>query len=52
MLADAGDTVTEAKRNAYEGVARIHFQGAFFRRDIGNKALIPLEETVGREMYS
>jgi phosphoribosylamine--glycine ligase len=34
-----GDTLAEAKRNAYEAVSRIHFQGAFYRRDIGDKAL-------------
>jgi phosphoribosylamine--glycine ligase len=34
-----GDTLPEAKRRAYEAVSRIHFQGAFFRRDIGDKAL-------------
>ncbi len=26
-----GDTLAEAKRNAYEAVSRIHFQGAFYR---------------------
>jgi phosphoribosylamine--glycine ligase len=35
------DTLQEAQRNAYEAVARIHFQGAFFRRDIASKALKP-----------
>ncbi len=34
-----GDTLADAKRNAYEAVARIHFQGAFYRRDIADKAL-------------
>ena len=34
-----GDTLADAKRNAYEAVARIHFQGAFCRGDIGDKAL-------------
>jgi phosphoribosylamine--glycine ligase len=29
-----GDTLAEAKRNAYEAVSRIHFQGAFYRRAI------------------
>ncbi len=41
-----GDTLADAKRNAYEAVSRIHFQGAFYRRDIADKALIPREETV------
>jgi phosphoribosylamine--glycine ligase len=34
-----GDTLAEAKRNAYEAVARIHFQGAHYRKDIADKAL-------------
>jgi phosphoribosylamine--glycine ligase len=34
-----GDTLAGAKRKAYEAVSRIHFQGALFRRDIGDKAL-------------
>jgi phosphoribosylamine--glycine ligase len=33
-----GDTLAEAKRNAYEAVGRIHFQGMFYRRDITDKA--------------
>jgi len=43
-----GDTLADAKRNAYEAVSRIHFQGAFYRRDIADKALIPREEPAGR----
>jgi phosphoribosylamine--glycine ligase len=34
-----GDTLADAKRNAYEAAARLHFQGAFYRRDIADKAL-------------
>jgi phosphoribosylamine--glycine ligase len=34
-----GETLAEAKQRAYEAVARIHFQGAFYRRDIADKAL-------------
>jgi phosphoribosylamine--glycine ligase len=34
-----GETLQEAKRRAYEAVGRIHFAGAFFRRDIADKAL-------------
>jgi phosphoribosylamine--glycine ligase len=34
-----GDTLAQAKLRAYEAVARIHFQGAFYRRDIADKAL-------------
>jgi phosphoribosylamine--glycine ligase len=34
-----GDTLADAKRNAYEAAAHIHFQGAFYRRDIADRAL-------------
>jgi phosphoribosylamine---glycine ligase len=34
-----GDTLTEAKRNAYDAAAKIHFQGAHYRKDIADKAL-------------
>jgi phosphoribosylamine--glycine ligase len=34
-----GDTLAAAKRRAYEAVERINFQGMFYRRDIGDKAL-------------
>jgi phosphoribosylamine--glycine ligase len=34
-----GDTLADAKQRAYEAVACIHFHGAFFRRDIADKAL-------------
>jgi phosphoribosylamine--glycine ligase len=34
-----GETLVDAKRTAYEAAARIHFQGAFYRRDIADKAL-------------
>jgi phosphoribosylamine--glycine ligase len=36
-----GETLAEAKKNAYEAVGRIHFQGAFYRHDIADKALRP-----------
>jgi phosphoribosylamine--glycine ligase len=36
-----GDTLADAKRNAYDAVSRLHFQGAFYRKDIGDKALRP-----------
>ncbi|HLJ93881.1 MAG TPA: phosphoribosylamine--glycine ligase [Gemmataceae bacterium] len=39
-----GDTLSDAKRNAYEAVSRIHFQGAFYRSDIADKALVPRTE--------
>jgi phosphoribosylamine--glycine ligase len=34
-----GVTLAEAKERAYEAVSKIHFQGAFYRRDIADKAL-------------
>jgi phosphoribosylamine--glycine ligase len=34
-----GDTLADAKRKAYEAVGRIHFPGAFYRRDIADRAL-------------
>jgi phosphoribosylamine---glycine ligase len=34
-----GDTLAAARRKAYEAVERIHFQGAFYRRDIAERAL-------------
>ena len=36
-----GDTLADAQRRAYEAVACIEFRGAFYRHDIGNKALPP-----------
>ena len=34
-----GDTLAEAKARAYEAVAKISFPGAFYRRDIADKAI-------------
>ncbi len=34
-----GKTIAEAKTRAYEAVDRIHFDGAYFRRDIADKAI-------------
>jgi phosphoribosylamine--glycine ligase len=34
-----GETLAAAKQKAYEAVEMIHFQGAHYRRDIGDKAL-------------
>jgi len=34
-----GNTLADAQQRAYEAVSRIQFQGAFFRKDIGDKAL-------------
>jgi phosphoribosylamine---glycine ligase len=39
-----GGTLSEAKARAYEAVSCIHFQGAFYRRDIADKALLPSGE--------
>jgi phosphoribosylamine--glycine ligase len=36
-----GETLADAKRNAYQAVEKIHFQGAFYRRDIADKAGAP-----------
>jgi phosphoribosylamine--glycine ligase len=33
-----GSTLKEAKEKAYEGVSKIHFEGMYYRRDIGDKA--------------
>jgi phosphoribosylamine--glycine ligase len=45
-----GDTLAAAKRKAYEAVSRIHFQGAFYRRDIADKALFPRAVTASPEV--
>jgi phosphoribosylamine--glycine ligase len=34
-----GDTIADAKARAYEAVDQIHFDGAYCRRDIADKAL-------------
>jgi phosphoribosylamine--glycine ligase len=34
-----GKTIAEAKQRAYEAVSLIHFEGAYYRRDIADKAL-------------
>jgi phosphoribosylamine--glycine ligase len=41
-----GDTLADAKRRAYEAVACIEFRDAFYRRDIGDKALRPIVEKI------
>jgi phosphoribosylamine--glycine ligase len=40
-----GDSVADAARTAYSGCDKIHWDGAFFRRDIGYRA-------IAREQYS
>jgi phosphoribosylamine--glycine ligase len=37
----AADTLPEALARAYEGMSRIHFDGMYYRRDIGFRALSP-----------
>ncbi len=39
-----GDNLKEAIKNAYALVPEIRFQNAFYRKDIGQKALLALEE--------
>jgi len=34
-----GDDIADAKRRAYEAVGAIHFQNAYYRRDIADKAI-------------
>jgi phosphoribosylamine--glycine ligase len=34
-----GDTLAEAQRRAYSALAKIHFDGIYYRRDIGHRAL-------------
>jgi phosphoribosylamine---glycine ligase len=34
-----GASLSEAKAKAYEGVAKVHFDGCYFRRDIGDKGI-------------
>jgi phosphoribosylamine--glycine ligase len=41
-----GDTLADAKRRAYQAVARIHFQGAFYRRDIADRAITKVSITL------
>ena len=38
------DTLGEALDKAYENVSKIHFEGAYYRRDIGARALAAMEE--------
>ncbi len=38
-----GDTLDEAIRRAYEGIGRITFEGAYYRRDIGARGLRRLQ---------
>jgi phosphoribosylamine--glycine ligase len=47
-----GDTLSDAKRRAYEAVACIQFPGAFYRRDIADKALRPFTTPVAQTSLS
>ena len=38
-----GETLEEAKAKAYEGVSKIHFEGAHYRKDIGQPERFKLE---------
>ncbi len=38
-----GDTLKEAKEKAYRAVEKIHFEGAHYRKDIGDKGIKRLE---------
>jgi phosphoribosylamine--glycine ligase len=35
----SGDSLNEALARAYEALAQIHFEGMYYRHDIGHKAL-------------
>ncbi len=37
----AADTLQDALKLAYEGLGQIHFDGMYYRRDIGRRALLP-----------
>jgi phosphoribosylamine--glycine ligase len=37
----AGDSLKEALARAYQAIAEIHFEGMYYRRDIGHRALKP-----------
>jgi phosphoribosylamine--glycine ligase len=37
----AADTLQEALDLAYDGIGRIHYDGIYYRRDIGYRALLP-----------
>ena len=41
LVTALGETLAEARRAAYEAVGKIQFQGAFYRRDIGEETSEP-----------
>ena len=38
-VTEIADTLEDAVKNAYESVEKIHFDNAYYRRDIGKRAL-------------
>lgn len=34
-----GDTITDAQKRAYQAIAKIHFEGMHYRKDIGKRAI-------------
>jgi phosphoribosylamine--glycine ligase len=38
-VAAAAATLAEALDDAYQAIGKIHFEGIYFRRDIGHRAL-------------
>ena len=39
-----GENLPEAVKNAYANVTKVHFENAYYRKDIGKKALSVLQE--------
>jgi len=39
-----GSDIAEARRRAYQAVEKVHFEGAYYRKDIGAKALAAAKE--------
>ena len=35
-----GDNLAEAIDNAYKNVSKVHFENAFYRKDIGQRAML------------
>jgi len=47
-----GRTIREAKDRAYEAVKKIHFERAYYRSDIGLKAISRLEAGEGQTEFA
>ena len=45
VVTATADTLPDALREAYAAVSRIHFDNAFYRHDIGARALKIMEES-------